>query len=194
MKVADLREIIVLAGLIWTVSILNLVLGQPLNGLAILPRSVSGLAGIPLAPLVHGSLGHLTCNTVPLLILGGMVSLRGAARFWTCTLLIVGLGGLAVWAFGRSAYHIGASGLVFGYFGYLVALGMFERSLSAILMACVTVALYAGLVWGVLPVSGRVSWEAHLFGALAGIFAASVQRRPATQRLPAWSGLRRWLG
>lgn len=177
MNVAPLREVIVLTGTIWTVSLLNLLLGQPLTGFVILPRTLAGLAGIPLAPLVHGSLAHLTCNTVPLLILGGMISLRGAGRFWTSTALIVVLGGLAVWALGRSAYHLGASGLVFGYFGYLVALGALERSLAAILMAGVTLALYAGLVWGVLPVSGRISWEAHLFGALAGVYAACLHLR-----------------
>jgi len=78
---------------------------------------------------------------------------------------------------GRPALHIGASGLVFGYFGYLVARGWYERRLGSILLAVVVIVLYGGLIVGVLPARGLVSWEAHLFGLIAGILAARSRRR-----------------
>ena len=91
-------------------------------------------------------------------------------------MIVIGVGGVGVWAFGRSAIHIGASGLVFGYFGYLVARGWYERKISSILVAIVVIVLYGGLIVGVLPTPGLVSWEAHLFGLLSGVMAARYQR------------------
>ena len=113
-------------------------------------------------------------NTVPLLFLGFFVAMRGAGNFFTCSLIILVLGGLGVWVFGRAAYHVGASGLVFGFFGYLVALAFYERSWQAFLVASLTLFYYGGLIFGVLPTDEFVSWEGHLFGMLAGVFAARL--------------------
>ena len=174
---AALRTIAVVVGAIWAVALVNLLLGPPFDRYGILPRTASGLVGIGVAPLVHANLAHLVSNTLPLLILGGMLGLRGPARFWSTTALIILIGGLGVWLLARSAYHIGASGLVFGYFGYLIALGLLERSVVSIAVACATAALYSGFIWGVLPAGGGVSWEAHLFGFAAGVLAAYLHRR-----------------
>lgn len=157
---------------VWIVSLVNLALGGVLNDLGIRPRRVDGLPGLLGAPFLHGGLIHLISNTLPLAVLGALVALRGAAVFWTVTVLVAMLGGLAVWLLGRTALHIGASGVVFGYFGYLVALGWFERKLASIGIAVLTLALYSGLIWGVLPLRATVSWEGHLFGLLAGVLAA----------------------
>ena len=166
--------------LIWAVEGVNLLSGRQLYVFGILPRHVTGLVGIPLSPFIHGSVSHATLNTVPFLVLGGLVALRGVRTFVTTSVIIVLCGGAALWLFGRFSYHIGASTLIFGYFGYLVARGWYERSAWAILTAFLTLFLYGGLIWGVLPTRSFVSWEGHLFGMLSGILAARVQgaKRP----------------
>ncbi|MDZ7686164.1 MAG: rhomboid family intramembrane serine protease [Gammaproteobacteria bacterium] len=89
-------------------------------------------------------------------------------------------GGLGVWLFGRPAFHIGASGLVFGFFGFLVTIGIYEKSLPALAIASFAIFYYGGMIYGVMPADGFVSWEAHLFGLCAGVFAGrmlAVRRR-----------------
>ena len=136
--------------------------------------------GIPLSPFLHGSFAHLILNTVPLVTLGSFVAFYGTRIFLTVSLWIILLSGAALWLFGRSAYHVGASSVLFGYFGYLVARGWYERSVTALLVAFLTLGLYGGMVWGVLPTRYYVSWEGHLFGLLAGVLVARLatpQRR-----------------
>jgi membrane associated rhomboid family serine protease len=166
------RGLLILMVLVWLVSIANLLSGGSFNQYGIYPGKVSGLRGIAFAPFLHGGLMHLLSNTLPMLFLGALVSLRGQTTFWTTTVFVAVVGGLGVWLLGRPAFHIGASGLVFGYFGYLVALGWFERKLGSIAVAVLTLVLYSGLVWGVLPLRAFVSWEGHLFGMLAGALVA----------------------
>jgi membrane associated rhomboid family serine protease len=160
--------------IIWVVELVNLLLGHRLNLFGIHPRTVAGLPGIVLSPFLHTGIGHVLLNTIPLVILGWLVILRGPRVFLEVSLLIIVVSGVGVWLFGRSAYHVGASGLIFGYFGYLVARGWYERSLSSILIALVTIVLYGGILLGVLPFRAGVSWEAHLFGLLGGILAARL--------------------
>ena len=141
---------------------------------------VCRLSGIPLSPFLHGSFAHLILNTVPLVTLGSFVAFYGTRIFLTVSLWIILLSGAALWLFGRSAYHVGASSVLFGYFGYLVARGWYERSVTALLVAFLTLGLYGGMVWGVLPTRYYVSWEGHLFGLLAGVLVARLatpQRR-----------------
>ena len=137
------------------------------------------LRGILLSPLLHGSFSHLLSNTLPLLVLGGFVALRGARTLVGVSLFVVVLGGLLVWLVGRPAIHIGASGLVFGYFGYLLAQGWYERSFVSIAVAVAILLLYGGMIFGVLPLNGFISWEGHLFGLVAGALAARMSRDDA---------------
>ena len=131
--------------LIWAVSLYGLYVDERLVfALALVPRRVDGLPGILSAPLVHGSFAHLLANTFPLLILGGMVVIRGGAYYLTTTFPIVVLGGLGLWLLGRDAAHIGASGLLFGYCGFLVARGYYERRLGSIAVSIVVVVAYGG--------------------------------------------------
>ena len=157
---------------IWVVELVNGSMNHQLNAWGILPRTVHGLSGIPLSPLLHGSVPHVTSNTITFLGLGGLIGLRGRLVLLRVSLIVIGVGGAGVWAFGRPAIHIGASGLVFGYLGYLVARGWYERRVGSILLAIVVIILYGGLIVGVLPTPGLVSWEAHLFGLTAGVLAA----------------------
>lgn len=162
---------------IWLVALLNLVSGYSLNGwFGLQPRAISGLDGVLLMPLLHGSLSHAAANTVPLIVLGAVIATTAERVALTATALIVLLGGFAVWVFGTSAIHVGASGLIFGWFGFLVARGIFERRIVPMLVAGAVVLVYGTMIWGVLLGQPGVSWESHLFGALAGVLAAFVLR------------------
>lgn len=178
------RPIIALVCAIWIVEALNLLLGRDLVAFGILPRSLSGLIGIPLAPLIHGGVWHAVSNTAPLLILGALLVTGSKAGFWPMTIGIALLSGFLVWVFARQAYHVGASGLVFGYFGALLARALIERSLISITIGALTVFLYGGLIWGVLPMRSYISFEAHLFGLLAGVMIVWVNHRVARTRTP----------
>ncbi len=167
--------------LVWAVSLYGLLVDENLvYALAVVPRRFDGLSGVLGAPLVHGSFAHLAANTFPLLILGGMVAVRGVGYYVSATLAIAVLGGLGLWVFGRSAAHVGASGLIFGYFGLLVGRGYYERSLQSVAVAILVAVAYGGMLAGILPRDPGVSWEAHLFGLLAGGLCARAA--PATQR------------
>lgn len=141
--------------------------------LGIRPRSLAGLAGIPLAPFLHGGFGHLIANSVPFIVLGGLVMLGGRATFWAVTVFVALAGGLGVWllAPGHSV-HIGASGLIFGYLGFLLSRGLFERSIGWVLVAGALLLAYGGMIFGVLPGQPGISWQGHLFGFLSGVLGA----------------------
>ena len=192
-RLGALVLLLVFVGAIWLVHIVNSLLfggdlnrygltplALPYHGLSNLDLSTSyaavSLRGILLSPILHGSFSHLLSNTLPLLVLGGFVALRGAKSIIGVSLVVVVLGGLLVWLVGRPAVHIGASGLVFGYFGYLVAQGWYERSTLSIVVAFAVLLLYGGIIFGVLPQGGFVSWEGHLFGLIAGVLAARWSR------------------
>lgn len=171
-----LDGILLLLLAVWIVEAVNLFMGHQLCRWGILPRTVSGLMGIPLSPFLHGSLLHLFANTIPLAILGGFTCLHGRLKFVEISVIIILVGGSGVWLLGRPSYHVGASGLIFGYFGFLVSRGYYQKSLASILISTITVISYGGLLWGVLPSIGYVSWEGHLCGLVAGIVAAKLEK------------------
>jgi membrane associated rhomboid family serine protease len=161
---------------IWVAEFVDqLIGGGRLDRHGILPRSLEGLDGILWAPLLHGGIGHLMSNTLPLAVLGGLIALRGAKRWATVTAFIALVAGLATWVLARPSIHIGASMLVFGYITYLVTAGFFERRIGGVILGVAVLVFYGGtLLWGVLPIHQGVSWEGHLFGAVAGVGAARV--------------------
>lgn len=162
-------------GAVWAVSLVALGYGDALiYRLALVPRRVDGLPGVVGMPFVHGSFGHLMSNTIPLLVFGAFLLLRGVRYYVSVSLGIVVLGGVLLWLFGREAAHIGASGVVFGYFGFLLTRGVYERSLQAVGIAVLVVVLYGGMIFGVLPGAAGVSWDGHLAGLVAGIGVARV--------------------
>ena len=176
-----LQPVLMLVGVIWAVEIGNLLTGHALVSWGILPRSLSGLIGIPLAPLIHGGLWHTLSNTVPLALLGTLTLASGRKRFWQTTIAIALLSGTLVWLFARDAYHVGASSLVFGYFGAILARAFTERSLSSMAIAFATLVIYGGLLWGLLPLRNHISFEGHLFGFVAGIAVVWIGRRLARE-------------
>lgn len=164
---------------IWLLEIIDLfVLGSALNRYGIRPRNLSGLRGILFAPFLHGGLGHLMANTIPFLVLGWFVMLREISDFFLVSLITIVASGLGVWLFGSAnSIHIGASGLIFGYFGFLLSRGYFERSATGIAFSLLVGVLYGSLIWGVLPIRSGISWEGHLFGFLGGVLAARLLAR-----------------
>ncbi len=162
--------------LMWGLELIDLILFQGrLNFYGIRPHSLGGLWGILFAPFLHGGLGHLMANTLPFLILGWFVMLREVSDFFRVTAITMLVSGLGVWVFGDPrSIHIGASGVIFGYFGFLLLRGWFERSITAIAFSLIVGFLYGGLIWGVLPLSYGISWQGHLFGFLGGIWAARL--------------------
>lgn len=170
-------------GLMWALEILDLFLGGALNRFGIRPHSLIGLRGILVAPFLHSNLLHLIANTVPFLILGWFVMLRRTSDFWPVTIMVMLISGLGTWLFGSpSSIHIGASGLVFGYLGFLLSRGYFERRFDSILMSLTVGILYGGMIWGVLPTRIGISWQGHLFGFIGGIIAAWMLSRPRSSR------------
>ncbi len=178
------QPVLILVALIWIVEVVNLFLGHRLVSLGILPRSFTGLIGIPLAPMLHSGFWHAVSNTVPLLILGALTLAGGKRMFWETTVNVTLLSGALVWIFAREAYHVGASGLVFGYFGVILARAYIERSITAIAIAVVTVMAYGGLLWGILPLRSYVSFESHLFGLIAGFVVVWLDRKFGKSRTP----------
>ena len=166
-------------GLCWLVFLVNnLLLGGRFSHLGIVPRTVSGLSGILLAPLLHASFHHILANTVPLLMLGGIISFRSPATYVSVTVAGTIISGTLIWLLARPGCHLGASGLVFCYFGYVIGLAWFQRTIVHILLAIACGVVYGGLIWGLSPFQSGVSWEAHGAGLVAGILLA----RMGTQR------------
>lgn len=170
-------HILLLVAVLWLIEGLNSLTGQRLDVFGIYPRTLPGLLGIPFWTLLHGGIAHLAVNTTPLAILGWCVALRGGATLWRVSVLVTLIGGAAVWVVGRFAYHIGSSALVFGHFGFLVAMGIYEQSLRSLLLGTFALFFYGGLIFGILPSHGFISWEGHLAGLLVGIGAARYESR-----------------
>lgn len=180
-------QLILLGGFvafIWLVELVDwVILDGALDAYGVKPRTLTGLRGILFMPFLHRGFGHLMANTVPIIVLGWLVMLRRTTDIFAVAAISMLVGGLGIWFFGASnSVHVGASGLVFGFFGFLLARAYFERSLAAIAAALVVFLLYGGIIWGVLPGQVGVSWLGHLFGFFGGILAAYLlsRRRLAT--------------
>ncbi len=170
-----------LLALMWGEEIVDLFLGGRLNAFGVTPRTLHGLVGIPLHPFLHQGFGHLISNSVSFLVLGWLVLLRETRHFLAVFLGATLIGGLGVWLFGRSATHIGASGVIYGLMGYLMLAGWFERKVGTILLSLGVGITYSWALFGMLPTNGHVSWEGHLFGFAAGVIMARVlAKRPTT--------------
>ncbi|HYF49468.1 MAG TPA: rhomboid family intramembrane serine protease [Planctomycetota bacterium] len=152
----------------------------PINQFGIWPREWWGLTGIPLAPFLHANVGHLLANMSALLFLGLALMLLEGRKAVLVLLTIVLLGGLGTWLIGRGGVpHVGASGVIFGLMGYLIASGWYRAKFAYVVVALLVLFFYGGALWGVLPQSPCVSWEGHLCGLLAGVGDAKWRAGPA---------------
>jgi membrane associated rhomboid family serine protease len=162
-----------LVAIMWGIEILDVnIFRHGLDSFGILPRNPIGLRGILFAPFLHGSFGHLEANTIPFLILGWLIMSESIEHFAIVSIICMVVGGFGTWAFGANAFHIGASGVIFGYLGFLLARWYFDRRIGSALIALFVGSTYGGVLWGVLPSMPGVSWEGHLFGFIGGIVAA----------------------
>jgi len=162
---------------LWVIHLVSLFLNQDLSKLGLLPRKPAGLLGIVTSPLIHGDFSHLISNTLPLIILGWIIFNFYNKISYLLFFFIYLFTGLLVWIFARQVYHIGASGLVYGFVSFLFFSGIFRRDNKSIALALVITFLYGGLVWGILPGMEGISWESHLFGAITGLIAAYLFRK-----------------
>lgn len=169
---ASLVPVGAMLAVMWVLEVIDTAAGHRLDQHGIRPRRVDGLDGIAWAPFLHGGFPHLVANTVPFALLGAAIALGALRRFVIVTLVVAAVSGFGTWLSGPdNTVHIGASGLVFGYLTYLLARGVFARSLVYLVGGAIVFMVYGGVLWGVLPSPG-ISWQGHLFGALGGVLAA----------------------
>jgi membrane associated rhomboid family serine protease len=167
----------------WAVFVVNFFLGGALLTLGVIPRTTIGLRGILFAPFLHASFSHLVANSIPFLVLGWMVMLRDEKHFIPVTLAGMLGSGLVAWLLGApGSVHIGASGVIFGYLGFLMLTGWYTRSFGSILLSAIVTLVWGSLVLGMMPGAAGISWQAHIGGFLGGVLAARAFRvqRPQT--------------
>ena len=162
---------------LWAIYFSQVTFNLPYVQYGILPRKVSGLVGIISAPLVHASISHLLSNTPTLLILSVAVMYFYPSSSLKVFAVIYLLTGTLVWLFAREAYHIGASGIIYGLLSFLFFSGIFRRDNRSIALALLVTFIYGGLVWGILPGAKGISWESHLFGGASGIIVSFIYRK-----------------
>lgn len=179
-KAQNVMMVLYFIAALWVIHVVNWILPLRLEKLGILPRTAKGLIGIIFSPFLHANLFHLIGNTVPLLVLTLLLVVFYEKIAPSVIGIVVVVGGGLVWLLGRSALHIGASGVIYGIAAFLIAFGIIKRNIISVILAGIVAFLYGGsMLGGILPVHGFVSWESHLFSAAAGVFAAySLRNRP----------------
>jgi membrane associated rhomboid family serine protease len=157
---------------IWAIKLLEMGFDLGLHRVGLYPMRPSGLVGILTAPLIHGSIEHTVSNTLPLLLLG--VALHYAypkSRWWVIAIIWIG-SGIGTWLWGRPSYHFGASGLTHGLMFFIFLAGIIRRDSRSVVMAMLAFYMYGSMVWGIFPREPGISFELHLFGAIAGVLCA----------------------
>lgn len=153
----------------WLVLFINTLLHGLLFRLGIIPRRLIGIPGIFCAPLIHANFSHLFFNTIPLVVLSDFMLIQGWDYFLYASFFITVVSGFLIWCFAKQGIHIGASGLITGYWGLLVIDIYQQGSLTAIILGALSLYYFAGIFLGIFPQRKGISWEGHLFGLLAGI-------------------------
>jgi membrane associated rhomboid family serine protease len=157
---------------LWALKLFEVISNTNLSWYGIYPRTLHGIIGIATMPLLHSDFDHLFSNSVPLLVLGTIIfyfyrSIAFQVFFWVYLMT-----GVWVWAAARNSYHIGASGILYGFISFLFFSGVFRKDTRLLALSLFVVFIYGGTVWGMLPIREGVSWESHLLGALAGLITA----------------------
>jgi membrane associated rhomboid family serine protease len=188
MTLRKFRDALIVMGaflaVIWILQVLNWADGYRLDSeFGILPEHASRLPEIFTAPFLHFSWQHIEGNSVPLFVLGVLAAYRSITRFLLASIIIAVVSGLAVWLFQSSnELTVGASGLIFGYFGYVLVRGFFDRNLVDIGVGLVAGVLYWTILEVAIPGTPGVSWIGHVGGLVGGVLAAWVVRTPALER------------
>lgn len=166
--------LIIIVLLLWLIEAVDQLFwhGQ-LDFFGVEPRTLTGLRNIVFAPFLHKGFNHLLANTLPFLVLGWFVMLSGIREFIAVSLIAMLVSGGGVWVLGMPrTVHVGISGVIFGYLGFLLLRGYLERSTTALVLALLAGLLYGSMIWGILPLQPNVSWLGHLFGLIGGGLAA----------------------
>jgi membrane associated rhomboid family serine protease len=173
--------VLAMIAVMWITEAVDLVPGVNLDRYGIHPRDAAGLPEVASAPFLHVGFAHLISNTVPFAIMGAAIALGGLARVAVVTAVVGLVSGLGTWLIApANTVHLGASGLVFGYATYLVSRGILSKRLVDLGVGAVVVVIWGlALAQGLLP-QDHISWQAHVFGAIGGVCAASILagRRP----------------
>jgi membrane associated rhomboid family serine protease len=181
-----------LAGL-WALEFVDQLSGNRLDNLGIHAREIDGLPEIFTAPFLHFGWSHLISNSVPFAVLGFLVLLGGLARWVVTSLASIVSSGLAAWLLSPAdTVILGASGLIFGWLTYLLARALWSRRPAQVVIALLVLVVYGGLIWGVLPGAVGVSWQAHLGGAIGGVFAARLLHRRQVRRQSSYAPVSTW--
>lgn len=173
--------------IMWTTEIIESVLGLRLSYLGVLPRTIGGLKGVFLAPFLHGEWSHIISNSLPFFVLSAILFIAYRRVAYTVFILIYLLTGMFVWLLARGGtFHIGASGLVYGLFGFIFFSGIFRGDIKSIALSLIIAFFYGGMVYGVFPGQPGISWESHLLGAVAGAWLAYMFRKVDKPAPPTW--------
>ncbi len=172
---SHLHLLLLITGIFWLVFILNQFLGNRLFIFGIFPRKVYGLPGIFFAPFLHADSNHVFFNTIPFLVLANFIMIQGVPLFYNISLFIIILSGFITWVIGKPGIHIGASGLITGYWAYLLADSYQNPSITTVFVALIVLYYFAGIFFGLFPTKKGVSWEGHLSGAIAGLSVVLLQ-------------------
>ncbi len=163
--------------LLWIIKTIDYCEQLNLYLLGVYPRSIKGLLGIFLSPLLHSDYNHLISNSIPLLILGTGIIYFYRELAYKVIGFIWMTSGIGVWIFARESYHIGASGLIYGIASFLFLSGVIRKDFRLLSISLLVVFLYGGLVWGVFPFFPQISWEYHLWGSISGFLAALINQK-----------------
>lgn len=172
----EFKILLIAITIFWVVEIVDfLVFNGSLDQYGIQPHSIIGLRGIVFAPFLHGGFPHLIANTIPFLTLGWLTMLQAIKDFFVASIMSALIGGAGVWLFGSpQSVHIGASILIYGYLGFLLLRGYFQKNFPSIALSIFVAIAYGGFIWGVFPSQMGVSWQGHLFGFIGGAIAAKM--------------------
>lgn len=177
--------------LMWLVKIIEVIQNHTYTRWGIFPRELDGLPGIIAAPFIHSDWEHLLSNSIPMLALMSMVMIFYRRVAIPSVIIITIFTGFTVWLFARDAYHIGASGVVYGLVAFLAWTGIFRRNLKSIILALIMLVAFGSYFHGIVPNKEGVSWESHLFGGLVGIFTAflfkNVKEDDETEKVDPWA-------
>jgi len=171
-----LHKVIIAITLLWLIKTTELVMGWDFSGYSVFPRDFSGLTGLMFGPMLHSSFEHLFYNTSALLVLATALFYEYPRSAKQVFLIIYFGSGLGVWLFARESHHLGASGLTHGMMFFLFIVGVIRRDKPAMAISMIVFFLYGSMIWTVLPTEEHISFESHLFGALAGAICAVVYR------------------
>ncbi len=171
---------ILFVGALWLIKISEIILNEDFSGFGLYPLKIKGIIGIITSPLIHGNIDHLIANSLPLLVLGTALFYFYSKVSYKVFFLIYIMTGIWVWFGGRPAYHIGASGIVYGLASFIFTSGVILRSIRLLAISLLIVFLYGSMIWGVLPLDPKVSWESHLLGMIAGIILAIYFRKESS--------------